>query len=568
MIINGLIVFFSLLLLLTFSCLTVSSLNRQDSERSIANYIQVSKKILAEEMSNTIYTPSQAIDNTGSIISSSNSSLRITVITLEGQVIYDSSKDDIEENHLSRPEIKDLGTVYYRYSATLGVNMMYLASLDESSSYYIRLSLPQSSYNQLIDNTMLYGSIIAFGVFMISMVADYFLTKQSLKPLKEEADRLSEIVGHKDGDGFDGNELDSISYQIDCAQKLIQEKIMSVTFEKEKLAYLIDNMSNGLVILSPEFDIVTINKKALAAFDKLDKEPKRLFDLTISNDIVNLCESSTEGLEGKGEFSSDGKSTYLIMANPIKASWCANADKDGVSLYIIDITSSKALEKAKRDFFANASHELKSPLTSIIGYSEMIKTEMIETKKEENEFLDRILSESKRMNQIVIQMLELSRLESDSLISKKENVNLLESSEKARQELEQEAKSNDITVSIKGDGFNYEMDKDDSISLIKNIVENSIRYNRPSGTVDVIFDSAERTITICDTGIGISAQDKDRIFERFYRVDKARSKKLGGTGLGLSIVKHICFNNHISISLDSVINEGTTFVLTFPMNSD
>ncbi len=512
-------------------------------------------------MKDDVENPDKAIISMESMISSSNTSLRITVIDLTGNVIADTDKTVIEENHLSRPEIQNLGTTYYRYSSTMGTNMMYIASIDETSTYYIRLSMPQGEVNDLINKTILYGSLVLIGVFIISVIVDYYFTKQSLKPLKEEADKLSSIVGD-DGEFKGKDELEDLSYQIDKTKLLFDEKIANMNYEKDKLSYIIDTFKEGLVIINGNEEVMVINKMALNFFDKQDDVVNsKVSSLTIDPDILSIIEESLKGKEGNKEVEK-GNKTYLISSSEVKADWCIVNKKYGAMVSIIDISSSKDLEKTKRDFFANASHELKSPLTSIIGYVEMIKGGYFSSKIEEEESLTRVIFEAKRMDQIVKEMLELSRLEAQTS-DKYEEVSIFSLIDSSFSSLKEEADKDKVNLSKTGDDFTCSISREDGESLFKNLIENGIRYNKKGGSVVVESSFKEKKVIVKDDGIGIPDSDLDRIFERFYRVDKARSKKLGGTGLGLSIVKHICLNYGISVDVKSSLGKGTSFILTF-----
>ncbi len=192
----------------------------------------------------------------------------------------------------------------------------------------------------------------------------------------------------------------------------------------------------------------------------------------------------------------------------------------------------------------------------------MIKNGFLTSKDEINDALDRILFESKRMNEIVIEMLELSRLETSN-VSSKETLSIRNTALNILNIFKQNIESKGIEVILSNDDFNTLISSEDLYSLIKNVLENAIRYNKDNGKIYINIDSSKKQLSIKDTGIGIDDKYKDRIFERFFRIDKARSRKLGGTGLGLSIVKYICINNSIKIELDSKKGEYTAFTFTF-----
>ena len=254
--------------------------------------------------------------------------------------------------------------------------------------------------------------------------------------------------------------------------------------------------------------------------------------------------------------------TYAINISSLYANFVMSGKKAGVAIFINDITEQKMLEKVKLDFFANASHELKSPLTSIIGYQQMISEGIINNESEIRDATLKTIKEATRMNQIIIEMLELSKLEMTPNIEKKE-LSIANACESVLESYEIMIKNKNLEIIKDYSDFNVLINLDDLYHLIKNLIENAIKYNVSNGKIYIIIDSDKKILSIKDTGIGISNENKNRIFERFYRVDKAKSKELGGTGLGLAIVKHICLNNNLDISVESSINEGSIFTVKF-----
>ena len=272
------------------------------------------------------------------------------------------------------------------------------------------------------------------------------------------------------------------------------------------------------------------------------------------------------GVETSREIQSENEALFMT-SQTISTDWSTD-NRRAVSLFFSNISEEKKLENAKKDFFANASHELKSPLTSILGYAQMIEQGFLETKEEVKEALEKIRQEGKRMNDIISEMLDLSRLESESKSEEYKVLSLQEALEHNINLLLTSANEKNIEIRIEGENFSVYLIKEDLDILLKNLLENAIRYNKQNGKVLISLVKEKHLLSIQDTGIGIPEESLSRIFERFYRVDKSRSRKLGGTGLGLSIVKHICTNERIQIHVASKLDEGTTFTLTFPSTLD
>ena len=245
---------------------------------------------------------------------------------------------------------------------------------------------------------------------------------------------------------------------------------------------------------------------------------------------------------------------YEIEANKIHLD-----NKIYIALLIIDVSKDNEMVIMKKEFFANASHELKSPLTTIIGYQELIKSKMI-TKKVDLEKINlATLKEANRMKNIVLDMLDLSKLEYEQN-KEIDNINLKDVINDVIKNLETQKASKNIKITPELKDFSLNINKDDAYKIINNLILNAINYNKENGSINIKLDDK---LIISDTGIGISELDLPHIFERFYRVDKARSKDNSGTGLGLAIVKHICLNYKFKISVESKIDIGTTFTILF-----
>lgn len=558
---HSLIVFLSLAILALTSCLAVNSVNKTNYEKQLNSYLSLTAEVLNLEEKDSTDEVS-AIKDTVSTLSNSEDGLRITIIDLTGKVIADSDKSEISSSHLDREEIKNPGTIVYRYSSTLGKKMMYLAGKDFSGKYFIRVSIPLGNIYSILKITILVSVITLIVVLILSIVTDIFVIDKSLKPLREDTRRLASII-HSDAIETKDDDLADISYQIDKTKDLIDEKIHSLTLEKEKVNFILDSMNQGLIIIGKDKSIQLFNKATSLIFRTPIKEGDSLTILTIQPEIFDAFNDAMKNSSSCFDLNISGKE-YLVNVSPITENWIESEEEvKGVMMTFVDINEKKRLEDAKKDFFANASHELKSPLTSIIGYTEMIKNGFLQEPNEIQEAEDRILSESKRMNEIVKEMLDLSRLESEQLSKSIESLSLTDSIRMNLGLFDKEISDSNLHIDILGDDFKVSMDKEDLNLLVKNLIENAVRYNKKDGSIKIVLDSEKRTLAITDSGIGIPKEDLNRIFERFFRVDKARSRKLGGTGLGLSIVKHICLNYYISIHVDSLLGVGSTFTLMF-----
>ena len=535
----------TLLVLFVVSSIYVNNQNYKTAEDELYSY----SNIACEVFDGTNF------DELKTVITKASNDIRVTVIDSTGEVIIDSSLIEAE-NHLDREELQKLGECVTRYSESLELNMMYLAKMDDG--YYIRLALPVEPLNTFINNYIGFGLITLLVVLSVSIVITSFLYNKTLKPIKNEINKLEKVLGNELTNDTD---FELLSSKINELTILLNEKVASLSNEKEKSKYILDNMNQGLVLLNEEGKIELINKYSLALFGFeqdyiLDKNYMYLFrNMAVQEKIENCIKNKQEE---QLIFDLDGRK-FLLYVNILKASW-SSATNSHVALLMVDVTLQENMNSLKREFFANASHELKSPLTSIIGYQQLIQQGILTTSEEIQDATLRTIKEAKRMNKLIIEMLDLSRLE-NNVQTILEEVNVSKIINDCLQELKPSLEKKNIEVVTKLDDVNLTTSQSDLYKLIKNIMDNAIIYNNENGKI--IVNLKKNELIISDTGVGISKEDLEHIFERFYRVDKARSKESSGTGLGLSIVKHICLLYGYKINIDSTIGKGTTVKILF-----
>ena len=535
----------TLLVLFIVSSIYVNNQNYNTAEDELNSYSNIACEVFDGEN----------FDELKKVITKANKDIRVTVIDFTGEVIIDSSLIEAD-NHLNREELQKLGECVTRYSSSLELNMMYLAKMDDG--YYIRLALPVESLNTFINNYIGFGLITLLVVLSISIIITSFLYNKTLKPIKYEINKLENVLGNELTNDTD---FELLSSKINELTLLLNEKVTSLSNEKEKSKYILDNMNQGLVLLNDEGKIELINKYSLSLFNFeqdyiLDKNYMYLFrDMLIQEKIENCIKNNKEE---QLIFDLDGRK-FLLYINNLKTSW-SNASNSHVALLMVDVTLQENMNSLKREFFANASHELKSPLTSIIGYQQLINQGILTSNEEIQDATLRTIKEAQRMNKLIIEMLDLSRLE-NNVQTILEDVNVSKIINDCLQELKPSIEKKNIQVIAKLDDVNLVASQSDLYKLIKNIIDNSIVYNNENGKIFISLNKNE--LTIKDTGVGISKEDLEHIFERFYRVDKARSKESSGTGLGLSIVKHICLLYGYKINVDSSIGKGTKITISF-----
>ena len=531
----------TVLVLFAVSCIYINNQNHKTAEDELLTYSNIACEIF--DGSN--------FEEAKNVIASSNKEVRITIIDTKGEVIIDSTLVEAE-NHLNREELKKLEQYVTRYSKSLNVNMMYYATLD--NGYFIRLAIPVESLNSFISNYLIFGLISLLIILSISTFITVLFYNKTLHPIKKEINKLEEVLGN---DLSNETEFEHLSSKINELTLLLDEKVTSLSNEKEKSKYILDNMNQGLVLLDNDGKVSLINKYALSLFGFelehiLNKKFIYLFrDLEIQEKIKNTLKTKKENqtildLNGK---------KYLLYINILESTW-----SNSTALLMTDITLQENMNSLKREFFANASHELKSPLTSIIGYQQLIQQGILTTNEEIQDATLRTIKEAQRMNKLIKEILDLSRLE-NNVQTLLENVSINKLIGDCLGELKPLIESKNIEVITNLEEISIEASQSDLYKLIKNIIDNSVAYNNQNGKL--IIELSKNKLTISDTGVGISKEDLEHIFERFYRVDKARSRESSGTGLGLSIVKHICILYGYKINVESQLGKGTTFTIKF-----
>lgn len=500
------------------------------------------------------------------IIENVPSHIRLTIVDATGVAIKDSqSPDAIGVQHLDREEIQNAlkGTpaVVTRYSETLKKNMAYYAvKVNVDDSYvFVRAAIAVESVQGYIQKSIVVMVCVLIAVLVLSYLASVAVSNGILKPLKDVKNNLEAVKNDSYVPSIPSSsdkEINAILAEINDVSEKLHDSMRRESNDKQKLDYILDNISDGIVVLDKGGDIVSINKNACAVFGIKDAVGKNYTVLTadrgFSAHVANCLENGTSC---DFEYASDGK-FYMVSARTLE-------NETGV-LVLSDITAIKTSEKTRSEFFANASHELKTPLTAIKGFNDIIGLQTSESEtKALSEKIDREVS---RIIALLKDMLDLSELESQKDVNP-EDVSLAKIAESVKESLAPVAKEKNVEISIEGDAI-VKMEKEHAIELVKNLVENGVKYNRSGGSVKVTIssDASHTTLIVADDGIGIEEKHQQRIFERFYRVNKSRSRETGGTGLGLAIVKHICTLYNADLSLTSKLGVGTTVTVAFRHN--
>ena len=500
---------------------------------------------------------------------SNNDAFRVTIIDLSGNVLFESDTKSPLENHIDREEVKNAlngkPQTVERYSETFGCNMTYYAlktELSDGTEIILRLAIKSSQINGYLKVALPILIVVLVVCLIASIVISNVLSNKISRKIIEVGDSLRSLnAGNYIPIKTDSGEpeLYSVLNEINELNANTHTHIQRVQEEHNKLNTVLENVSQGIVAIDEQKKIIFVNKSISTIFDSTENVTGKDFIYLI--DDLPLCEKIARHLGENyvSEYTYKNKELSVVIRK-------VDSQSDNVySIVIItDITKEKAMQKEKSDFFANASHELKTPVAVMQGLSELLlaKETLDEGSKKQ---VDRIHKESLRLASLISDMLKLSKLENgediDMVLSP---VDVKAVADEVALELASELKKKNITLEVKGAGTVL-ADNKKIFEVVENLCSNAIHYNVENGkiTVEISEDKKETKITVADTGIGIEKENIPRLCERFYRVDKSRSKKTGGTGLGLAIVKHICALYNAELSIESEIGIGTTISIVF-----
>ncbi len=485
---------------------------------------------------------------------------RVTWIGTDGKVLYDSiSEADEMENHFEREEVKEALSEGYgassRYSSTLTQRYLYGAKRLPDGTV-IRLSVTQNSL-LILTLGMLQPIMI---IFVIAIILSAFLASRLSKKIVKPLNELN-LDKPLDNNGYD--ELSPLLRRIDTQQKEISRQSEELRQRQNELEVMTSAMSEGIILLNNRGTVLSINKAAAKLFGTdcfcIGED---IVSINRSLELAQLLNRAKNG-EHSERVVELGCGRYQMMASPV----ISNNIVSGIVLLILDVTEKEKAEQLRREFTANVSHELKTPLHTISGSAELLVNGMVKS-EDIPIFLKRIYSETQRMIQLVEDIIRLSHLDEGAEDMKWDMVDLYAVAEETINSLADEAESNGIKFELYGETVLISGIRQLLQEIIYNLCDNAIKYNCRGGSVSVGVKNENEfaILTITDTGIGIPAEHQERIFERFYRVDKSHSKEIGGTGLGLSIVKHAAKLHNAEIELHSIVNKGTEITIKFPKN--
>lgn len=518
-----------------------------------------------------------------------NLGVRITLVAVNGTVLADSDEDPtFMDNHLNRPEIiaaMESGQgIASRHSETLGEEMYYLAiplqgtaisGSERETAAIIRLALPLATINRVISNLVLFilGALLLSSIF--ALVTAVVFSQRITGPISEISNAAHSIAEGNFNPSLEvpgRDELSALAQNIKEMGQSLDKKIEQVLWEKNKVETVVASMRSGIILTDRELNIELINPAAEELFDiKRSEVIGKPFNRAIRYYALN---ENLQALCSDGEARVMEVNLYYPRAAVLDTYLLPVSGMDkkiiGTLILFHETTELRSLEKMRSDFVANASHELRTPLTAIRGYTETILHEEL-TRDQLIAFLWVIDKETRRLSNLLDDLLDLAQIENEKGFVKKEPVDLTVLAGEAIQRVEDLRKSR--SAIIKATIPNYPVyisgNPDWLRQALVNILENSIRHGYENGKIKIAIYLEDRhaIVEVSDDGPGINEADLPYVFERFYRADKARSRKSGGTGLGLSIVKHIMAAHDASYELQSKIGEGTTFTLALPLSN-
>lgn len=484
--------------------------------------------------------------------------LRITWIDKKGKVLFDNKTDASSmENHLEREEVRQAVENGYgksaRYSETLTEKSLYSAKKLSDGSI-VRLSVSQYSVLTLFLGMLRPVLIIALLAVVLALLLAYRLSKNIVTPLNKL--NLDSPLSNKVYE-----ELSPLLKRMDAQQKQLKHQSEELKRKREEFETATENMSEGLIILNEKGVILSINRAAAKMLGlSEDSVGKDIFSEKTS---VNLKEPTQIALSGKNteEVFALRDGNCQLLANPVST----DGKVTGAALLVLDVTEKERAEQMRREFTANVSHELKTPLQTISGYAELLANGMV-ADKDKTAFSEKIYAEAQRMIRLIEDIIKLSNLDEGAVELTRETVDLYVTAENTVRSLLPAAKKANVTLSLNGENAEIYGIPQLLTAVVYNLCDNAIKYNKDGGTVFVnVKNNAENIVlSVRDTGIGIPKEQQERIFERFYRVDKSHSKEVGGTGLGLSIVKHAAKLHDAKITLESEVGKGTGITVIFP----
>lgn len=518
------------------------------------------EKQIQTELANEAVFLAQAVEKEGVVFFKDFDSRnkRITLTDRNGTVLFDNVADvTVLDNHADRDEIKaamkDGEGMSIRYSATLLEKTVYYA-MQLSDGSILRVSTEQYTAVTILMGMLSPILFIMLLAFLLTLALSLRVSRAIIEPMNK-----LDLDVPENNDTYE--ELTPLLKKIAQQKEIIGEQLADAHKKQKEFSLITENMSEGFLVIDQDANILTYNTAALKLLDMDPPADKSVLFFCRAKEFRDVVSDALSAKRAESIMAREERS-YSLIANPV----FEEERVIGAVIVMLDITEREKRDTLRREFTANVSHELKTPLTSISGFAELMKEGDVET---ENviDFSSSIYDEAQRLMILVNDIIKLSELEDGSVSFENEWVDLYELSEEIIRRLENEADKRSVVLHLIGGKAEVMGVRKILDEMLYNLCDNAIKYNKEGGMVDIIINQTKESVNVIirDTGIGIPAAHQNRVFERFYRVDKSHSKKVGGTGLGLAIVKHSAMYHHAGISLESTVDQGTTVTLAFPV---
>ena len=485
---------------------------------------------------------------------------RITYIGQDGTVLFDNEADPATmENHLGREEVvaaKQSGTgTAIRESYTMSEMTVYCARVI-GYGCIVRVAGTMDTVAARIAGMWWEVLLVVIIAAMVSLGVAAIVARVVVKPINSIDLKNPDI-----GESY--SEIAPLLHRISEQNHEIDQQIAELTRSRKEFSLITENMSEGFIIIDSRTEVLSYNTAALKILGSdFTGSSRSVLVLNRSEAFRSAVEDALAGKRSETDLTLSEK-IYQVIATPA----FTGSSVTGAVMIILDITEKEAREELRREFTSNVSHELKTPLTTIYGISDMLVGGIVKPEDIPG-FAKNIRDEAGRMITLIQDILKLSQLDENTFSDQRERVDLYELAQSAAERLRPQADEKHVTISVTGERSEFTGIATVREEMIYNLLDNAVKYNKQGGRADVDVRSSgdDIVVTVSDTGIGVPADSIDRIFERFYRADKSHSRKIGGTGLGLSIVKHGVSLHGGSITVKSSEGSGTTFTMALPKN--
>ncbi len=514
-----------------------------------------------------------------------NTSSRLTIITSEGMVLADSRESPQQmDNHLGRPEIIDAQThgssIATRYSQTLQQNMMYVAiHVTESGGTlgYVRVSTPLTTIETMLERLRNIILLASAAAAIIALFLGYLFARRFTKPLTQITDTaraISQGDYNRRAKVIYNDEIGTLAAAINQLATTSAERFEKITADRNRLAEIFAGMVEGVIGVDEKQNIIHINQAAsrLLGISMTATIQKPLWQEVRVQEIKDALEEAINNQRVvRSQMRRMSEKNEFVLDIYAAALHDNQGTGTGAVIVLHDISEIDYLERVRQDFVANASHELKTPITAIRGLTETILDDPAMDMETRRAFTERINVQSRRLSSLVSDLMVISRLESGDNNDAIQRYNLVEVLTQSANAARATCQERELALNLTLPDQSLWMRGDEQAirQMLDNLIDNALKYTPDGGSVDLALDiqNDSAVISVSDTGIGIGPQYQSRIFERFYRVDKARSRDLGGTGLGLSIVKNIVDQHDGEILLKSQLGKGSTFTIKLPLHA-